>query len=445
MKSLSYILFLIPILMQLIGCGGNDNMEVKESNPPLVVSESKPNILLIIADDMGLDATPGYPLEDEFKPIMPNLTELMSTGVRYTNVWSAPLCTPTRATIITGKYGFRTGVVKVGDALNSSELSLHKHLQQSADYRIAVIGKWHLGPTGQETHPNDVGVGHYAGSLPGSVRSYDNWSLTTNGVTVNEQSYVTSKYTDLAIDWIDQQDQPWFLWLAHNAPHDPYEYPPEDLYDASTLPPAGRDFTEDQRKFFAMIQAMDKEIGRLLKSMDEATRENTIVIFIGDNGTGGKVSQTYDPRKAKGSLYQGGINVPMIVSGKGVTKSGSVDNSLIGTVDLFATITEIATGSSSDIHDSYSFSSTFYGENLNERGVVMSEEPNESGGFDRTIRNATHKLIQINNGEQEYLYDLSQDPLEKNELINGDPSSLSGTNQTHYSSLKIELSSIESN
>ncbi len=443
MKNASIFFFLLCFV--LFTCSKSENPTTDNDNQGEIETPLSPNVLLIIADDMGLDATSGYNLDNENKPNTPNIDALMANGIRYTNVWSSPLCTPTRAGMITGKYGFKTGITQVGDVLSTSEITLQQHIRQSSNYQTAIIGKWHLAGRNNDSHPNEVGVGHYAGSIPGAVNSYTNWDLTTNGTTTSETSYVTSKYTDLAIDWINQQSNPWFLWLAHNAPHDPYDYPPDSLYNAANLPQADGDFTEEHRKFLAMIEAMDMEIGRLLDNMSETTRDNTLVIFVGDNGTGGSVSQVYNNRRAKGTVFQGGVNVPMIVSGASVTKLNAIDESLISTTDIFATITEIITETPSDINNSVSFVSSFTGSNTNPRTFVFTEIENDDGTYDRAIRNATHKYISLENSTEEYLYDLSMNAFEAPNLLNPNQAPISNENNDELNILKTELTEILEN
>jgi len=212
-KSYFFLFFII------CACSTNEEVATIDTQEPEVES-SKPNILLIIADDMGLDATPGYNI-GSVKPNMPTLQGLMSSGVKFNNLWSYPVCSPTRASMLTGKYGFRINVLKAGDVLSTSEVSIQKHLDNnSSEYNHAVIGKWHL--SSNINHPNDMGIDYYSGLLSGGVQSYSNWNLTTNGQTSTSTEYTTSKFTDLAIDWKTNQTQPWFLWLAYNAPHTPF-------------------------------------------------------------------------------------------------------------------------------------------------------------------------------------------------------------------------------
>ena len=287
---------------------------------------------------------------------MPNLESMMSRGIRFNNFWSNPTCTPTRGSIITGKYGFRTGVTEVGDLMPLSEVSLQSHLDDAGSgYNHAVVGKWHLA-NNDASHPTNMGVNYYAGLLSGGVQSYNSWNFTENGQTSNSTEYTTTKFTDLAIDWVDQQTQPWFLWLAYNAPHTPFHLPPNNLHNQGNLPTDQASIDANPLPYYmAMLEAMDTEIGRLLNSMSDTERDNTVIIFIGDNGTPGETAQAYLSSRAKGSIYNGGVNVPMVISGKNVTRVNAVENALLNSTDLFATISELAGNTTSEINDSKSF------------------------------------------------------------------------------------------
>ena len=227
-------------------------------------TNDSPNILLIIADDMGLDASPGYNI-GSIKPNMPNLQNMISSGVTFNNVWSYPTCTPTRASMLTGKFGFRTNVLKVDDVLATSETSIQRYLDENTNetYSHAVIGKWHLSK--DSNHPTNMGIDYYAGFLNGSVQNYSSWSLVENGNTSTSTEYTTTKFTDLAIDWVDDQTQPWFLWLAYNAPHTPFHLPPTNLHSQGYLPDDQASIDANPTPYYmAALEAMDSEIGRFL-------------------------------------------------------------------------------------------------------------------------------------------------------------------------------------
>ncbi|WP_282042046.1 sulfatase-like hydrolase/transferase [Winogradskyella flava] len=421
----------------IFSCNSSDDSGTQEDNP----ESSKPNILLIIADDMGLDATPGYTI-GSIKPNMPNLQELINSGIRFTNLWSNPVCTPTRGTILTGKYGFRTGVLKVDDNMPTSEVSIQSHLDNTnSGYSHAVIGKWHL--SNNVNHPTNMGVGYYAGLLNGGVQSYTNWNLTENGVTTNSNEYTTTKFTNLAIDWINEQNQPWFLWLAYNAPHTPFHLPPNNLHTQESLPNDQASVNANPLPYYmTMLEAMDSEMGRLFNSMTEVERNNTIIIFIGDNGTPGQVAQDYNSNRAKGSVYQGGVNVPMIISGKNVGRVNAIEDALITTTDLYATISELAGNTTQEINDSKSFKALLNSLNTNERNYIYTEIGSDNGNTTYTIRNATHKYIRFASGNEAF-YNLSNNPLENPNLLNANQLPLSAENSAIRDELLLELNNIQ--
>lgn len=398
------------ILTIFYGCSKDNN----DGNvmPPL----SSPNIILILADDLGKDAISGFG-EGIIKPNTPHIDAIRNSGITFSNMWVYPTCSPTRASIITGKYGYRTGVKWAGDVLESDEIILHNYVktQTNNKYATALIGKWHLAGEGTSNfNPEILGMDYYSGLLSGGG-GYSQWTLSENGVNSNQNSYITEKFTDLAIDWINIQEKPWFLWLAYTAPHTPFHIPPSEMHSQGNLPEyvQGMDALP---YYLAAIEAMDYQIGRLLDSMPVEERLNTTIIFVGDNGTPNQVAQSpYSSSTAKGSLFQGGINTPMFISGASVSRV-AVENSLVTGTDLFATIAAMAGVSVSQIHDSKSFVSLL-STTTSTRKYQYSEMNN--GTFDRwTIRNDRFKLIVSASGEEEF-YDLTIDPYENSDLLDG--------------------------
>lgn len=425
----------LTCILSIISCSGDNQTEKEEPTDP---SSTKPNILLIIADDMGIDASPGYGI-GSVKPNMPILQSMISNGVLYENVWSNPTCSPTRASIITGKYGFRTNVKKVGDQLSLGETSLQQYITNNTNsaYQQAVIGKWHLSTS--ETHANDMGIEYFAGFIRGGVPSYTDWDLSINGNITSSSEYTTTKFTDLAIDWVADQTKPWFLWLAYNAPHTPFHLPPTNLHSQGNLPTDQASIDSNTLPYYmAMLEAMDTEVGRLLSSMSETERENTIIIFIGDNGTPSQVVQEYGRQRAKSTIYEGGIHVPMVVSGKGVTRKNSLESSLINASDIFATIVDIAETGTTEINDSKSFKSTFTTNSFLGREYIYSEIELDSGGTDRTIRNSTHHLLLFADGTKE-MYQLLNDPLEATNLLDANGSGINSSDEIIKNQLETAL------
>lgn len=384
-----------------------------------------PNILLVIADDFGVDTSPCYPTDTD-KPSMPTLARLCQAGLVFDQYWTPPECSPTRATILTGRYGVRTGigsaVSRASTGLSTTELGLQKYLTQSGTgVASAVIGKWHLASdaNGWLDHPARMGVTHYDGLLTGAADSYSRWSRTVNGQASVSTTYITSQLTDLAASWIASQSTPWFLWLAYTAPHEPLHVPPASLHSRGDLPGTAADIRARPLLYhFAMAEAMDHELGRLLDGLDSATRARTVVIFVGDNGTAPGVMQPATERsRAKSTLYQGGIHTPLIVAGAGVARIGQRESALVSSVDLFATIAQLA-GSSVEVwRDSQSFAGLLVDSSNRRR----SEAYTEYFGTDRpashgwAIRDERHKLIMFETGARRF-YDLIADPGEHADL-----------------------------
>ncbi|MEL6535670.1 MAG: sulfatase-like hydrolase/transferase [Bacteroidota bacterium] len=405
-----------------------------------VVIHGSPNILFIIADDMGLDATNGYP-EGSTKPTTPHLDSIRDAGLAFTNMWVNPTCSPTRASIITGKYGHTTDVLAAGDELGAEHQTLQAYISQETggEYATAVVGKWHLAGSNTSFNPETLGIDYYAGHIRGTANSYQEWDFTEDGVTTTETEYITKKFTDLAIDWVEEQTTPWFLWLAYTAPHTPFHLPPAGMHLQGDLPGDEASISANSEPYYmAAIEAMDFQVGELLDAIGPEQLANTYVIFLGDNGTPGRVAQNpYGRGMAKGSVYQGGINTPLFVAGPNVTPMG-MDNALFNGVDLFATMASMAGASVSSVHDSRSFLSVLQGADENVRDYIYSELRADDGSTQYAIRNTSHKLIVGSEGTEE-LYDLSADPYETTNLLD---SGLNGIEQAQKEALEAAAAEI---
>ncbi|MEM9837161.1 MAG: sulfatase-like hydrolase/transferase [Bacteroidota bacterium] len=376
----------------------------------LPAQDSHPNILLIIADDLGIDVLNGYQ-QNERMPNTPHLDALRTSGLTFTNTWATPQCTPSRAALMSGKYGIKTGVMRPPGNLDLEHESLFKRIAAATDglYRGALIGKWHISSPADFDHPAQHGVDHYEGLFTAQVDDYYNWEKVTNGVASTSDEYVTTNLTNAAINWIGEQDSPWLLWLAHAAPHGPFHVPPDSLYTQTNT-------RDNLGKYLAMVEAMDHEIGRLLNSMDEATRSNTVVIFVGDNGTPAGVIQNFPSNHAKSTLYEGGLRVPLLVSGKGVSRINEEEHQINHIADLHATILDL-TGNqlNGGINNSKSLKPLLScASNLNRDFVYTDYEDGNILGW--AIRNQDYKLIADENGRQEF-YNITSDLQEANNLI----------------------------
>ena len=349
-------------------------------------------------DSSPIDNSPSQNPGTTF-PTMATLESLAAGGLRFTNAYSQPVCSPTRAAIMTGRQAFRTGVGDANHSLLASETTLPEAFTAAGSpYQLAAFGKWHLGGgrTGYSTlggWPHFVGI--TGGGVPNQDDGYVNWAKNDNGRNANSTTYTTTDQVTEAKTFIDAQetaDQPWFVWMGFNAPHTPFHEPPAELLQGVTG-------TSDRELYHKALEALDTEIGRLLQSVDLTT---TNIILIGDNGTPAQVVQApFGPTgpggHSKGDLYEGGIHVPMVFSGPCVgVPAGSTTDKLVHVVDLYSTILEMAgVAVPTTAVDSTSINPILSGSDTADR-VMIAERFGEDATPGRSIRLGTYpdyKLI----------------------------------------------------
>ncbi|MCB0520739.1 MAG: sulfatase-like hydrolase/transferase [Saprospiraceae bacterium] len=418
---------------------------IKKSLLPIFVSLAfasqifaQQNVLLIIADDIGTDYC-GFYEDAQDTANMPHVSSLLGKGVRFTNAWSSPTCSPTRAGILTGRYSFRTGVGTAISGpdyteLDTSETTIGKLLKNAAPvtYATANIGKWHLNqPTPQSwIYPNLMGYDHFSGNYLGELTDYFDWKKVVDGTSpVTVSNYATTETVNDAINWLDglNGSQPFFLWLAFNAPHTPFHLPPDSLHTVPGLTGTQMDINQNPKNYFrAMTEAMDTEFGRLLQWLDQQGQlDSTNIIFVGDNGNLKRVSQLPDTTRGKGTIYEYGVHVPFIIAGPAVASPGRISEALVSTPDLFATILELAGFDDwpSEIPvdkpvDSRSLVPILKNQSEAERDWNFTEQfsPQPDPDDGKTIRNLAYKLLHFDDGHQEF-YHLATDPSEQSDLL----------------------------
>jgi len=416
---------------------------------------TRPNILFILADDMGSEASPLYPsLYNASAPSAlgqaptPTLSALASRGIVFDNVWASPLCSPTRGALLSGLYGHNTGVTTVGNILPGSTTSIFELLAASTStphYNMGVFGKWHLagaaaGPVGMNHVVKETGVPLFKGFLGSHITNYYNWTLdSSTAASATTTVYSTTLLTDFAIDFIRGQNgnDPWFVYLPYNAPHgtapsDGFQVPPANLFTVDVgARPAGSPTVYNGAipVYQAMIQALDTEIGRLFRAMDQAGQlNNTVIIFMGDNGTPASVKDVAARiRNSKQSVYEGGVRVPLVVAGPGVTRKGR-ESHLVTATDIYATIAELAGVplTNNTINNSYSVVPLLSKDQATTGRKYSFTElcANTGAGMKQfAIRDQRYKLLYSGTAWQ--MFDLERDPWETTNLY--DDSQHAGT------------------
>ncbi|MDE0865157.1 MAG: sulfatase-like hydrolase/transferase [Rubripirellula sp.] len=318
-----------------------------------------PNILIVLADDMGygdLGCTGSKLLKTD------RIDELARSGVLCKQAYVASsVCSPSRAGLITGRdprrFGYQGNLNMAGPnyatrldllGLPPGEHTLGDHLG-AAGYSTALIGKWHLG-TGDGFHPQQRGFQYFCGMLGGGHSYFpkpENNKLERNGVPLKDfpSPYLTDFFTDEALEWIGGQesandDKPWFLFLSYNAPHGPLQATEKDLEACSHIKDKKR------RIYAAMMLALDRGVGRVLDQLDAfGERDNTLVCFFSDNGGAtGNASWNGELSGAKGTLREGGVRIPMIWSWPARIPNTQVHEGVVSSLDLLPTFMAAAGG-----------------------------------------------------------------------------------------------------
>jgi arylsulfatase A-like enzyme len=307
----------------------------------------RPNLLLILTDDLGYG---DLSIQGSEEVDTPRIDGLAAEGVRLTNAYvSAPICAPARAGLITGRYQQRFGYahytgkyqeqVDQDRGVPTSEIFMSDPLRE-AGYRTGFIGKWHLG-INEKYRPHRRGFDEWFGFLSGR-HDYLDWSDLGDGPIwrdnkpVQGTAYLTDAFSDEAVAFIDRHKaEPFFLYLAFNAVHTPIMVPDTYLEGIETQ-------DSDRRVMLGMVRAIDRGVGRILDKLEvEGLSENTLVVFVNDNG-GAKLASNEPLRGEKATMWEGGSRVPMIMRWPGHLNPNAIYEPSVSTLDLFPTFLSLA-------------------------------------------------------------------------------------------------------
>ena len=387
------------------------------------------NIVLILVDDLGYGDLSSYGAKDMKTP---NLDRLIAGGMRFDHFYAnCPVCSPTRASLLTGRYPDLVGVpgvIRTHQRSNWGYLSpqavLLPKLLKRAGYHTAIVGKWHLGLT-SPNRPNERGFDHFHGFLGDMMDDYYNHRrhginyMRLNNKQIDPKGHATDLFSQWAIDYITERaksKQPFFLYLAYNAPHTPIQ-PPKDWL--KRIKSREKGISDKRARLVALIEHLDDGIGKVLAALKESGEsDNTLVIFTSDNGGQLSVGANNGPLNGgKEGMYEGGIRVPMCAVWPNKIQPGSRSNRVALTMDLFPTICE-AGGAGLDYEiDGRSILPTLLGKDQPTEERFLFWVRREGGGYGGrayyAVRYGDWKLLQNSPFEPLQLYNLKDDPQEK--------------------------------
>lgn len=421
----------------------------------------RPNVIVIVADDLGWNDV-GFHGGDIDTPA---LDQLAAEGVELSRFYTTPVCSPTRAALMTGRDPMRLGIAYGvifpwdNNGVHPDEHFLPESFK-AAGYQTAMVGKWHLGHAQMTYHPNNRGFEHFYGHLHTEVGFYPPFAnqggkdFQRNGVSIDDEGYETFLLAAEVSRYIRERDRdkPFFVYLPFIAPHTPLDAPQElqDKYrDINTdLAPARAKQTDDTRRmsklmlqdsarpmYAAVVDAMDQAIGQVLTTLDEeGLSENTIVLFFSDNGgaaysVGG--ADNAPLRGGKGETFEGGIRVVSVMRWPAAIKAGQKMNQIMTAMDVFPTLAEASGVTPQNLRkfDGHSMWQAISAQLLMPRHdlVYFASETPYYGQFNLTAFNDEWKLVQeieqnqLETSVTNYLFRIQEDPYEYNNLAQAHP------------------------
>ena len=413
-----------PILLLLSSCLGAASYAAPPAGPP--------NVVVILADDLGLADTGATGSRDIRTP---HIDRLFREGMTFENFYAnSPVCSPTRAALLTGCFPDRVGVPGVirhrpedswGNLADAAVL-LPRRLKE-AGYHTAIVGKWHLGLEAPDT-PLDRGFDHFHGFLGDMMDDY--WKHRRGGInfmrrdreTIDPEGHATDLFSAWASSCIEDRarsGKPFLLYLAYNAPHTPIQPPKEWLERVQGREPG---IDPKRAKLAALIEHMDAGIGRVLEALDRSgAARDTLVVFLSDNGGQLDVGARNGPwRSGKQHLYEGGLRVPFAARWPARIAPGTRCGRLALTMDLFPTILEAAGAASEKGIDGVSFLPSLIGEAQPDPARDLYFVRREGGPYKgktiEALRKGDWKLVRDMPEKPPELFNLKNDPKEERDL-----------------------------
>lgn len=394
-----------------------------------------PKILVVVLDDIGTDQIGAYAVHPT--PVAtPSLDALAARGVLFDNAIGEPVCSSARAALLTGRNPYRLGVGMAIPPEQTFEVdptvpSLPRLLTEADPaWHTVAVGKWHLTGTGSRSrdHALRMGFQHHhgtAGNLVGLLadlsgpQTYTTWDKLDDGRRTTAHTYATTDTTDDAIAQVTSLPAPWLVYVAYHAAHFPWHVPPDDLIGGPITGPI-----DDHVRVRAMIASADHELGRLLDAVDD----DTWVVVLSDNGSSDtSVESPWRATQSKGTLYRGGVRIPLLVSGPGVRAPGRRVPDLVQLTDVLPTLLDLGGAPIPDDLDGTSFAPLLaspHAVGTRQRAYAEKFQPLGAGPYTvdvRMMRDDRYKLIRTFTPDGtawiDELYDLVADPLETTNLL----------------------------
>ena len=410
-----------------------------------VFAESKPNIVFILADDMGYGdlGCYGHPVAKT-----PNIDQLARDGVRFTQAYSnGPECSPTRTALLTGRYQQRTmglecaiGTGNVGrydhaiERAENRDLGLTPSLavlpsgMKKAGYQCAVFGKWHLGYE-PKFNPMEYGWDEFFGYLGGNVHYFNHREtsdlhvLFRGRLPVHREGYMTHLITDDSIDFIKRQvtaKKPFFVYVSHESPHFPFQGPSE----IDKVVTAENWMQRDAKAYVAMLEDLDHEVGRILNTLEEQRiAKDTLVVFVSDNGGFADAANMGPLKGAKGTTLEGGVRVPMIMRWPGKIPRSKESSQVCVTFDLTRSFLGLAGADTANLQlDGYDIVSHIVEQKPDAKRTLFWRGRRGDRTW-KAVRNGDMKFVTKTEGgkTEQWFYDLSKDVGEENDLSKSQP------------------------
>lgn len=396
--SISLILFVVCF----IGCTP-DKTAVEEK-------KNRPNVILILTDDQGWGDLNVHGNEKLSTPVIDQMANL---GAQFDRFYVSPLCAPTRASLLTGRYHLRTSTSWVSKGLenmNSEEVTIAEVFQDQG-YKTGCFGKWHNGAHYPQ-HPNQQGFDEFIGFCAGHWNNYFSTTLEHNGTPFPTEGYISDVLADEAIKFIEENmEQEFFCYIPFNAPHGPFQVPDQYFNKYKEF-----GFNDKDAAVYGMCENIDDNVGRIKSKVEElGLEENTIIIFMTDNGPNGK-RYNGGMRGTKGSIHEGGVRVPCIINWKGNINTKSISQ-IAGHIDILPTLVSLCDLVPPETLplDGFDLSDLLITENSESpERLFFTKKSTESIIPDGAARSEQYRFV-IENGDT-MLFDMNKDPSQKSDI-----------------------------